>query len=162
MPLSLICNWESSPATDSGRGASLPIEPDGGDVRHQRSMMRKLRRRFAKKSQFVFERPLSAQSIRKTLKPAYGLILRERRRYFRCSGLYSCHHPEGKRGRRFACNSVNISGGGMALSTQVPLVRRRKRPRAVHSARSRRTILGRINDLLVENGPSGSSLRVHF
>jgi DNA-binding NtrC family response regulator len=36
-----------------------------------------------KKSQFVFERPLSAESIHKTLKPAYGLILRERRRYFR-------------------------------------------------------------------------------
>ena len=28
-----------------------------------------------KKSGFVFERPLSAQSIRNTLKPAYGLIL---------------------------------------------------------------------------------------
>ena len=39
---------------------------------------------FRKKSEFVFERPLSAQSIRNTLKPAYGLILRERRRYFRC------------------------------------------------------------------------------
>src|SRR5208282_919793 len=39
---------------------------------------------FRKGSGFVFERPLSAQSIRSTLKPAYGLILRERRRYFRC------------------------------------------------------------------------------
>jgi hypothetical protein len=27
---------------------------------------------------------ISTQSIRSTLKPAYGLILRERRRYFRC------------------------------------------------------------------------------
>jgi hypothetical protein len=39
---------------------------------------------FRKKSQFVFERPLSAQSIHKTLKPAYEMILRKRRRYFRC------------------------------------------------------------------------------
>ncbi|MGC2476683.1 MAG: hypothetical protein WA485_20280, partial [Candidatus Sulfotelmatobacter sp.] len=39
---------------------------------------------FQKSSAFVFERPLSAKSIRRTLKPAYGLILRERRRYFRC------------------------------------------------------------------------------
>ena len=31
---------------------------------------------FREKSQFVFERPLSAQSIHKTLKSAYGLILR--------------------------------------------------------------------------------------
>ena len=39
---------------------------------------------FRKKSEFVFERPLSAKSIEGTLKPAFGLILRERRRYFRC------------------------------------------------------------------------------
>jgi diguanylate cyclase (GGDEF)-like protein/PAS domain S-box-containing protein len=76
---------------------------------------------FRKKSQFVFERPLSPQSIHKTLKPAYGLILRERRRYFR--------HPvsipviirrEGM--QEVWCNSENISGGGMALSTHVPLL----------------------------------------
>lgn len=68
---------------------------------------------------FVFERPLSTQSIHATLKPAYGLILRERRRYFRCPlaipvlirrrGMDDVH-----------CYSVNISEGGMALSTFVP------------------------------------------
>jgi len=75
---------------------------------------------FRKKSQFVFERPLSAQSIDKTLKPAYGLILRERRRYFRCPiSLPVIIQGEGR--HEIRCNSVNISGGGMALSTQVPL-----------------------------------------
>jgi hypothetical protein len=39
---------------------------------------------FRRRTGFVFGRPLSPQSIRSTLKPAYGLILRERRRYFRC------------------------------------------------------------------------------
>src|ERR1039458_4294979 len=39
---------------------------------------------FRRKTGFVFGRPLSPKSIRSTLKPAYGLILRERRRYFRC------------------------------------------------------------------------------
>ncbi|MGA7044625.1 MAG: EAL domain-containing protein [Candidatus Sulfotelmatobacter sp.] len=76
---------------------------------------------FRKKSQFVFERPLSAQSIHKTLKPAYGLILRERRRYFR----YPVSIPVIIRSERIQevwCNSVNISGGGMALSTQIPLL----------------------------------------
>ncbi|MGB0033564.1 MAG: EAL domain-containing protein [Candidatus Sulfotelmatobacter sp.] len=76
---------------------------------------------FRKKSQFVFERPFSAQSIHKTLKPAYGLILRERRRYFR----YPVSIPVIIRSERIQevwCNSVNISGGGMALSTQVPLL----------------------------------------
>jgi ActR/RegA family two-component response regulator len=76
---------------------------------------------FRKKSQFVFERPLSAESIHKTLRPAYGLILRERRRYFR----YPVSIPiiiqrESKPDLR--CNSVNISAGGMALTTHVPLV----------------------------------------
>jgi CheY-like chemotaxis protein len=73
---------------------------------------------FRKKSQFVFERPLSTQSIRSTLKPAYGLILRERRRYFRCpiSNLVTIvrrNMPE------VHCQSVNISEGGMAVSTSV-------------------------------------------
>jgi c-di-GMP-binding flagellar brake protein YcgR len=80
---------------------------------------------FRKKSQFVFERPLSAQSIHKTLKPAYGLILRERRRYFR----YPVSIPviiQRESGQEIRCNSVNISSGGMALSTQVPLNRGEK------------------------------------
>jgi len=74
---------------------------------------------FRKKSQFVFERPLSIKSIHKTLKPAFGLILRERRRYFRCP--VSIPVIIGRQSRQeIRCNSVNISGGGMALSTQVP------------------------------------------
>jgi hypothetical protein len=72
------------------------------------------------KSGFVFERPLSLKSIRSTLRPAYGLILRERRRYFRCPisipvVILRRAHPEVR------CNSVNVSEGGMALSTFVPL-----------------------------------------
>jgi CheY-like chemotaxis protein len=75
---------------------------------------------FRKKSEFVFERPLSTQSIRSTLKPAYGLILRERRRYFRCPisipvVILRRAKPEVR------CYSINISEGGMALSTFVPL-----------------------------------------
>jgi diguanylate cyclase (GGDEF)-like protein/PAS domain S-box-containing protein len=76
---------------------------------------------FRKKSQFVFERPLSAESIRKTLKPAYGLILRERRRYYRCP-VSTPVIIRKENGQEIRCNSVNISCGGMALSTGVPLV----------------------------------------
>jgi EAL domain-containing protein (putative c-di-GMP-specific phosphodiesterase class I)/CheY-like chemotaxis protein len=75
---------------------------------------------FRKKSQFVFERPLSPQSIRKTLKPAYGLILRERRRYFRCPVSIPVVIQR-ECGDDIRCNSVNISTGGMALSTDIPL-----------------------------------------
>jgi CheY-like chemotaxis protein len=75
---------------------------------------------FRKRSEFVFERPLSTQSIRNTLKPAYGLILRERRRYFRCPisipvVILRRTMPEVR------CHSINISEGGMAVSTFVPL-----------------------------------------
>jgi hypothetical protein len=51
---------------------------------------------FREKSQFVFERPLFSAVNPQTLKPAYGMILRERRRYFRCPNLSSRHHPEEK------------------------------------------------------------------
>jgi hypothetical protein len=74
-----------------------------------------------KKSEFVFERPLSTQSIRSTLTPAYGLILRERRRYFRCPIAI----PVSILRRSMAtvlCQSVNMSEGGMAVSTFVPFI----------------------------------------
>jgi hypothetical protein len=75
---------------------------------------------FRKGSGFVFERPLSVQSIRGTLKPAYGLILRERRRYFRCPIAIPViirrqNLPE------VLCSSLNISEGGLSVSTSVPL-----------------------------------------
>jgi ActR/RegA family two-component response regulator len=76
---------------------------------------------FRQKSQFVFERPLTAESIHKTLKPAFGLILRERRRYFRYPVSLSVIIRRQSR-QEIRCTSVNISVGGMALSTQVPLV----------------------------------------
>ena len=71
---------------------------------------------FWKKAAFVFERPLSAQSIRSTLNPAFGLILREKRRYFR----YPVAIPitiQRPNKADVHCETVNISGGGMAVST---------------------------------------------
>ncbi|MGA9902526.1 MAG: PilZ domain-containing protein [Terriglobales bacterium] len=76
---------------------------------------------FGKRSEFIVGRPLSLQSIRNTLKPAYGLILRERRRYFRCPisipvAITTQNMPE------VHCYSVNISEGGMAVSTLAPVI----------------------------------------
>lgn len=75
---------------------------------------------FRKRSGFLFERPFTTHSILDTLKPAYGLILRERRRYFRYPlaipvTILRQSKPEVR------CRSVNISEGGMAVSTFVPL-----------------------------------------
>lgn len=75
---------------------------------------------FKAGSNFVLTRPLSISSISKTLKVAFGLILRERRRYFRCpvkipaticrAGL---PNVEGE--------TLNISENGMAIATSTPL-----------------------------------------
>jgi hypothetical protein len=75
---------------------------------------------FRKRSEFVFERPLSPQSIRSTLKPAYGLILREQRRYFRCPISIPIIILR-RNMLEVRCHSVNISEGGLAVSTFVPL-----------------------------------------
>jgi hypothetical protein len=72
------------------------------------------------KSSFVFDRPLSADSICNTLKPAYGMILRERRRYFRCP--VSIQVVIQRRGMaEVRCQSINISEGGVAVHTLVTL-----------------------------------------
>jgi CheY-like chemotaxis protein len=98
---------------------------------------------FRRKSQFIFERPLSALSIRKTLKPAYGLILRERRRYFRYPVSIPVIVRTGN-GQEIPCNSLNVSGGGMALSTRVPLV-------AGENVRVEFTLLGHEAPVIAES-----------
>jgi CheY-like chemotaxis protein len=75
---------------------------------------------FRKGSGFVFERPLSRESIRLTLKPAFGLILRERRRYFRCPVSIPISIRRGTM-PEVRCCCINISEGGMAVGTSVPL-----------------------------------------
>lgn len=72
------------------------------------------------KSGFFFPRPLSPDSVRHTLRSAYGLILRERRRYFRCPvELPASILRDGM--SKVRCQTVNISEGGMAAKTSVPL-----------------------------------------
>ena len=69
---------------------------------------------------FVVPRPLSAGSIGKVLKAAFGLIVRERRRYFR----YSVALPviiKRKDIPAIQCCTVNISEGGLAMTTPVPM-----------------------------------------
>ena len=58
---------------------------------------------------------ISTQSIRSTLKPAYGLILRERRRYFRCPISIPVTILETKHAGS-SLLGINISEGRMAVS----------------------------------------------
>ena len=69
---------------------------------------------------FAFERPLRRQQIKTILHTAYGLMLRERRRYFR----YAISAPVRLRrasGAELQCSTINISRNGTALSIPSPL-----------------------------------------
>jgi len=70
-------------------------------------------------STFTFVRPLSLESISLTLKAAYGLIVRERRRYFR----FPLAVPALLRTaecKKIESQTVNIGEGGMGLHTSHP------------------------------------------
>src|SRR5207244_4856923 len=73
---------------------------------------------FAAGSNFVLERPLSAISVGRTLKAAYGLIIRERLRYFRCPISIPAAIREQEAGE-IRCQAVNIREGGMAVISSV-------------------------------------------
>lgn len=64
---------------------------------------------------FVIERPVNAESMARTLKAAFSMIVTERRRYFRCPIQIPVFlRPRG--GSEIACRVINISEGGMALA----------------------------------------------
>ena len=72
-------------------------------------------------SSFALEKPLTPDSIRHTLKAAYGLIIRERRRYFRYP--ISVPATASRKGEsEIFGRTVNISERGVALSTSAPLM----------------------------------------
>lgn len=69
--------------------------------------------RFEIQPNFLMEKPLSATSVGRTLKAAFGLIVRERRRSFRCPTDISATLQTN--GREVNCHLVNISEGGLAI-----------------------------------------------
>ncbi|MGH9543852.1 MAG: PilZ domain-containing protein [Terriglobales bacterium] len=69
---------------------------------------------------FSMEKPLSMSSVGQTLKAAFGLIVRERRRSFRCP--ISVPGAVQSNGQETDCRLVNISEGGLAI-TDSPALR---------------------------------------
>jgi CheY-like chemotaxis protein len=63
---------------------------------------------------FVMEKPLSTSSVGRTLKAAFGLIVRERRRSFRCPIEIPAAIQAS--GEEVNCHLVNISEGGLAIA----------------------------------------------
>ena len=75
---------------------------------------------FKAGSNFVLRRPLSQAEVDRSLKVAYGLIVRERRRYFRCpvqipAAIRQPDMPE------VHGQTLNISEGGIAITTSAAL-----------------------------------------
>jgi CheY-like chemotaxis protein len=71
-------------------------------------------------STFVLERPLTAAAINQTFKAAYGLIVRERRRYFRCPmSVPALIRSQGV--EELSCQTVNVSEGGIAVNAPCTL-----------------------------------------
>jgi PilZ domain len=71
---------------------------------------------------FILEAPLSRSAIDETLKKSFDMIVRERRRYFRCSTLIvGTLSTEGS--DTYNCRIVNISESGVRLITFTKLQR---------------------------------------
>ena len=74
---------------------------------------------FASQPNFVMQKPLSLESVGRTLKAAFGLIVRERRRYFRCP--IAIPAAIDRDGTEVSCHLENIREGGLAVSAVPPL-----------------------------------------
>ena len=76
---------------------------------------------FRAGTNFVLVRPLSPTIVSRTLRAAYPLMVREKRRYFRCPVTVPVSVSSNSNPDRLMATSANISEGGMALKTQVAL-----------------------------------------
>jgi CheY-like chemotaxis protein len=72
------------------------------------------------KATFVLHRPLTVASVSQTMKAAYGMVIRERRRYFRCPVAVLAVVNDGA--ASVTCETVNLSEGGVAIRfrTSIP------------------------------------------
>lgn len=72
-------------------------------------------RAFAGGANFAFGRPFVLPEIRNSLQTAYALMLRDRRRYFRCPAEHPVQITRTS-GQKFQGMTINISGNGMAAT----------------------------------------------
>jgi CheY-like chemotaxis protein len=75
---------------------------------------------FRAGANFALVRPLLPAILLRTLRAAYPMMVRERRRYYRCPVQIPIHLSSTSR-PEFVATSVNVSEGGMALASSVPL-----------------------------------------
>ncbi len=65
---------------------------------------------------FIFDRPINPSRIAQVLRTAYGLMLRDRREYFRLPVELNVSIRR-KSGEIVNCKTINVSRNGMAMST---------------------------------------------
>lgn len=65
---------------------------------------------------FIFDRPINPSRIAQVLRTAYGLMLRDRREYFRLPVELSVSIRR-RSGEIVNCKTINVSRNGMAMST---------------------------------------------
>ena len=69
----------------------------------------------------LFHRPFDAREIRRVLHGAHNLMVRERRRYFRCVAEVPVLLVHTGLGADCKCTTMNVSSSGLALKTPSPL-----------------------------------------
>lgn len=70
---------------------------------------------------FLFHRPLDAREIRRILHGAHNLMVRERRRYFRCVAEVPVLVVQMRSGADCKCTTMNVSSSGVAVKAPSPL-----------------------------------------
>ncbi len=78
------------------------------------------RQRFFTAANFVLDRPLQPAVIFHVLKASYPMMVREKRRYFRCPVQISVFVTRGSN-PEFVVPSLNISEAGICLSSSTPM-----------------------------------------
>lgn len=69
---------------------------------------------------FVIDKPLAREHLRRSLRASYGIMLKERRRYTRYALTCEARLQDSS-SRRFAATTTNISQTGLALQCAAPL-----------------------------------------
>ena len=74
-----------------------------------------------RRADFVIDKPLTHDRVRRSLRASYGIMLKERRRYTRYALLGEAKLKDST-GRTFLATTTNISQTGLAMECEAPLI----------------------------------------
>ena len=104
-----------------------------------------VRQAFDLGANFVIDKPLTVDRVQRSFRAAHGLMMRERRRYFR-NALDSMAQITTSDGRPVRGTLINLSEGGMSLKLNGPVTLnstvRAAHPRRIGGSQSRSLLAG--------------------